>query len=149
MQWLLASVCRLSYDHISKTKQDRPQLLWNTVRKLARLIPLQHSDPPVGIYTDFKYKITANINTASCFTLASTTTIVNRADKKVCLHHCRLFHRSTSTNKKLRHLYIDLASIITSKLNSIESTSLSIQPSYNIISLNVQSAVLQQHHVSL
>ena len=34
------------HGHILKTKQDRPQLLWNTIRKLASLTLLSHTNPP-------------------------------------------------------------------------------------------------------
>jgi len=60
-----------------------PSLLWNTVRKLAPLILLRHSDPlprhpPPGKYLGFKYKICSNISTASCSTSRQSTAVVNR-----------------------------------------------------------------------
>ena len=50
MRWLPSSVrCPSvhysSRGHISKTKQDRPMITINTIKKLAQLILLPHSDP--------------------------------------------------------------------------------------------------------
>jgi len=80
----LSSVFRRpSRSYISKTKQDRPILLLNTrpIRNLASLILLLRSDQTLrhSDASGFKYKICANIYTASCTTWRQTTPVVNRA----------------------------------------------------------------------
>jgi len=82
MRWLLSSVRR----HMSKTEQDRPTVTNYsatsnniTIRKSTSQILLPHADPPPDDPNrkcyGFKYKIYANINTASC----SASVVDNRA----------------------------------------------------------------------
>jgi len=65
-------VCRMVI--CRKLSKIYPQLQWNSVGKLASLILLLHSDPPQTSRwggSGFKFKICADINTASWSTLAS------------------------------------------------------------------------------
>jgi len=51
------SIRRPSLSLISKTKPDRPIVTMETIRKFASLIMLPRTDPPLGRYLDFKYRI--------------------------------------------------------------------------------------------
>jgi len=66
-----------------KLSKIDPQLLWNSIRKLASLILLPQSGLPqmlsLGHIQVYKYRICVNINTASCSTWRQTTVVVNRA----------------------------------------------------------------------
>jgi len=77
MRYLPSTVLPPSRGHISETKQERPQLLWNTIRKLASLILLPHSEP-LGRNSGFKYKI-LNMQKYEYGLLRQTTAVVNQA----------------------------------------------------------------------